>query len=335
LSDLRQEERQRQERANFTSAFSRRAWQPSEQPRTASRIVAVSVAVTLTAGVALGIGVMRSYNGKLAAEEKAKAAALTRSHTPFPNTPPSPSGGSSAGSKHSGDPRSPSGGNVPAPAPNSGIMTHKRSVSGASLPFGSHTKANLFVQFAQVRLVKQGDAQCRLTARHRVGVLDRATVAALACFQKANDSRFHGVTARTDGPGRLGRSTMAALLMAHFGTSTSVQGLAPGDRSNEVSWLKNALVWAGNSQLDDGDIAASAALTKVNIDYIAGGPRPAYAMDGSVQTALRIYQRDVGIPVTGRADSRTLAALHGVRVKSQRTAGVVTGHNLPAPAGRR
>jgi hypothetical protein len=214
-------------------------------------------------------------------------------------------------------------------------MINKRSVSGTSLPFGPRTKANLFVQFAQVRLSKQGDAQCRLTARHRAGVLDRATVAALACFQKANDGRFHSATARTDGPGRLGRSTMAALLMAHFGTSTSVQGLAPGDRSNEVSWLKNALLWAGNTQLDDGDIAASAALTKVNIDYIAGGPRPAYAMDESVQTALRIYQRDVGIPVTGRADSRTLAALHGVRVKSQRIAGAVTGHTLPSPAGRR
>jgi hypothetical protein len=353
LSELKQEDRERQERANFTSAFSRRVWQPSEQPRGASRIVAVSVAVTLTAGVALGFGVMRSYNGKLVAEEKAKAAALTRPetpsmttplpHTPFPHPPlphptlplisRSPSGG--AGPARLADPRPRIEKAAPAPGPASGLSAAAASHAGASLPFGPRTRPNLFVQFAQVRLATLGNAQCRLKTRYRPGVLDRATVTALTCFQRDNDRQFHGVTARTDGLGRLGRSTMTALLMAHFGTSTSVQGLAPGDRSNEVPWLKNALVWADGVELDNGDIAATGALTKVNIDYLTGAPRPTSAMDSNVQVSLKYYQDVVGLPATSRADSRTLAALHAGRVKSQKTAGVVTAHTLPSPTGRR
>jgi hypothetical protein len=359
LSDLRQEERQRQERANFTSAFSRRVWQPSEQPRGASRLVAVSVAVTLTAGVALGIGMMRSYDGKLAAEEKAKAAALTRRETPastplphtplphtsFPNSPlartsRSPSGGGGAGPAGLTDPRPRIGKAAPAPAPESGLSAAATSHAatsraGASLPFGPRTRANLFVQFAQVRLATQANAACKLRGHYSIGVLDKATVTALTCFQRDNDKRFHGVTARTDGLGRLGRSTMTALLMAHFGTSTSVKGLAPGDRSDEVPWLKNALVWADGVELDNGDIAATGALTKVNIDYLTGGPRPTSAMDSNVQVSLKYYQDVVGLPATSRADSRTLAALHAGRVKSQKTAGVVTAQTLPSPTGRR
>ncbi|MCW2904539.1 MAG: hypothetical protein JWO67_6804 [Streptosporangiaceae bacterium] len=336
---------------NFTSAFSRRVWQPSEQPRTASRIVAVSVAVTLTAGVALGIGMMRSYDSKLAAEEKAKAAALTRRetpsststplphppvpHPPVPRTSPSPSGGHDAGPAGLTDPRPRGHKADPAPAPESGLFAAATSHDGASLPFGPRTRANLFVQFAQVRLATQANAACKLRGHYSIGVLDKATVTALTCFQRDNDKRFHGVTARTDGLGRLGRSTMTALLMAHFGTSTSVQGLAPGDRSDEVPWLKNALVWADGVELDNGDIAATGALTKVNIDYLTGGPRPTSAMDSNVQVSLKYYQDVVGLPATSRADSRTLAALHAGRVKSQKTAGVVTAHTLPSPTGRR
>jgi hypothetical protein len=51
--------------------------------------------------------------------------------------------------------------------------------------------------------------------------------------------------------------------------------------------------------------------------------------------ALTIYQQDVGIAVTGRADSRTLAVLHGVRVKFPSAAGTVIAPNLPSPVGRR
>jgi hypothetical protein len=153
LSELKQEERQRQERANFTSAFNRRVWQPSEQPRAASRIVAVSVAVTLVAGVALGIGVMRSYSGKQAAEERGKAAALTRgerpsssstplAHAPLPHTSLPPSAGGSADPARPTDQRAPGANSVDAPAPNSGLSAGQRSGPGTSPGSGARIKAD-------------------------------------------------------------------------------------------------------------------------------------------------------------------------------------------------
>jgi hypothetical protein len=150
---LKQEERQRQERANFTSAFNRRVWQPSEQPRAASRIVAVSVAVTLVAGVALGIGMMRSYNGKLTAEEKGKAAALTRGerpsssstplahaplpHTSLPHTSLPPSAGGNGDPARPTDQRAPGANTVNAPAPKSGLSAGQRSGPGTSSGSGA------------------------------------------------------------------------------------------------------------------------------------------------------------------------------------------------------
>ncbi|MCW2904540.1 MAG: putative endo,3-beta-glucanase [Streptosporangiaceae bacterium] len=145
LSELKQEDRQRQERVNFADAFNRRVWQPDERPRAASRIVGVSVAVTLVAVGALGIGVMRSYNDKSAAEEKAKAAALRRreapsststppGHAPLPYTPLSPGGGGRGGAGPAllTDPRPQDGKGAPAPAPASGGQAGRTSGPGTA-----------------------------------------------------------------------------------------------------------------------------------------------------------------------------------------------------------
>jgi hypothetical protein len=93
MSEQNQNDQRRQERAKLVSAFSQRAWQPSEQPRP-GKILAGAVALVLVAGGALGLGAMNSYRHKKSAEDQARArqvALSTHGGPPSSIAAPSPS----------------------------------------------------------------------------------------------------------------------------------------------------------------------------------------------------------------------------------------------------
>ncbi|MBF9073144.1 peptidoglycan-binding protein [Streptacidiphilus fuscans] len=197
----------------------------------------------------------------------------------------------------------------------------KRAAPRGPLPFRAGDGPNLFVEFAQDRLMGDTD--------RTIGVMDPATVAAIAQFQQTDDRMYHGQTVRSDGLGNLGRATMTALLTAHFGSSAP--SLRPGDDNSDVVWLYNAVIWGSNADFSTSDVNKTAPLTQDNIEYLMRGPYPGQAFDGAVQGALRFYQRDVGIPVTGQADAATFAALHAGRVVAQSAPGTVSATNWPPP----
>ncbi|MCO5969096.1 carbohydrate-binding protein [Actinoallomurus soli] len=76
MSDLNENERRRQERADLVNAFTRTAWQPKSQPQVGSRVLAGGAALVLVAGAAFGIGAMVSYRHKQAASEHTRQLAL-------------------------------------------------------------------------------------------------------------------------------------------------------------------------------------------------------------------------------------------------------------------
>lgn len=82
MSEHNSPERQRQERAKLVNAFSRRAWQPSEQPQVGPRLLAAGIAVVVIAGAVFGIGALTTYDHKKA-EEHARSLAVTTGENPF------------------------------------------------------------------------------------------------------------------------------------------------------------------------------------------------------------------------------------------------------------
>ncbi|MEV5711017.1 RICIN domain-containing protein [Actinoallomurus sp. NPDC052274] len=82
MSEQNETERQRQERAKLVSAFNKRAWQPSEQPQLAPRVLAGGAALIVVAGTVFGIGALSSYSHKKAAEEHARQVALSTGQNP-------------------------------------------------------------------------------------------------------------------------------------------------------------------------------------------------------------------------------------------------------------
>ncbi|WP_320775661.1 peptidoglycan-binding protein [Streptomyces sp. CRN 30] len=210
-----------------------------------------------------------------------------------------------------------------------GQDTGEQGAAAGPLPFRAGDGPNLFVQFAQVRMAGANASDpCRLTAPVRSGVMDAATVAAVACFQKASDARYDGVTVASDGAGNLGRSTMTALLMAHFGTSTSSVG--PGADNPDVVWMNSVLLWADNVQYDGADIDALESWVTADIHYLrsADGRASATADDGFAQRVASC-QRALGLEATGEVDAALFAALHAGRVKDQDQPGQVTAENFP------
>ena len=118
----------------------------------------------------------------------------------------------------------------------------------------------------------RGGGRLQADRRATVGKLDAATQQALTCFQQSNDSTYGAFSAlvETDGAGNLGRSTMTALLAAHFGAVKTVT-LNANDASPEVPWVRNMLLWGTQAEIDDGDLASTVAYTKANIDYLQKG----------------------------------------------------------------
>ncbi|MEU8649463.1 peptidoglycan-binding protein [Streptomyces sp. NPDC048737] len=204
------------------------------------------------------------------------------------------------------------------------------------LPFRPGDGPNLFVQFAQVRMEKfRSEDPCRLTAPHTKGVMDAATVAALKCSQKKLDDVYDGVIVKTDGLGNLGRSTMTALVMAHF--STDVSGVQPGDDSPEIVWVNSALLWAGHDTYGDDVVAAQIQHLRANMQYLQSSQNRAHALaDDSLRTRVLLYQQAMGLPATGTIDGATFALLHGGKVRSQDSPGKITADPYPpAPAADR
>ncbi|MCO5999590.1 carbohydrate-binding protein [Actinoallomurus rhizosphaericola] len=76
MSDLKENERRRQERAELVNAFTRTAWQPSSRPQLGPRVLAGGAALIVVAGAAFGLGAMASYHHKQDASEHTRQLAL-------------------------------------------------------------------------------------------------------------------------------------------------------------------------------------------------------------------------------------------------------------------
>ncbi|WP_329233201.1 hypothetical protein OG488_26775 [Streptomyces sp. NBC_01460] len=174
------------------------------------------------------------------------------------------------------------------------------------LPITSEDKPNLFVQFAQVRLVV-GAGGCKLTAAHTVGKLDAATQKALKCFQQSNNSKYGAFSrlAETDGPGNLGRSTMTALLASHFVDAKTVP-LKADEASPEVPWVRNVLLWGTQAEFDDGDLDLAIHATKANLDYLRKHVQLKEKPSQGVFDRIKEYQRQFAAEQTGVLDETTL-----------------------------
>lgn len=200
------------------------------------------------------------------------------------------------------------------------------------LPITSADKPNLFVQFAQARLV-EGAGGCKLTAAHTVGKLDAATQQALTCFQQSNDSTYGAFSAlvETDGAGNLGRSTMTALLAAHFGAVKTVT-LNANDASPEVPWVRNMLLWGTQAEIDDGDLASTVAYTKANIDYLQKGIQLKEKPTPGLFDRIKEYQGLFLAERTGVLDEMTLNKTKLGWINGQDKPGTVVAKDwLPAP----
>ncbi|QKW29673.1 peptidoglycan-binding protein [Streptomyces seoulensis] len=281
------------------------------------------------------------------ATEKLAEAAATALPTAMPSIAVPPSGGASRGAggdaadgddggaglalpaggggddrakgDGSGGPKS--GGGVPA-------KTEKDAPRGP-LPFRPGDGPNLFVQFAQVRLSTfPQDSPCRLTEHHTVGMMDTATVEALKCWQRQVDGIYDGVMVKTDGLGNLGRSTMTALLMAHLGKNTA--GIQPGEDNPDVVWFNSVLLWATYDRITDDVVTVQSLFIRSNTQYLQGvKPRAHAPSNDALKDRIELYQRAMGLPVTGTADEATYRQLHGGRVVSQDQPGEVTADDYP------
>ncbi|MFE3604020.1 hypothetical protein [Streptomyces sp. NPDC059142] len=209
----------------------------------------------------------------------------------------------------------------------------EEEAAGGPLPITSDHKPNLFVQFAQVRLAK-GAAGCKLTGDYTVGKLDPTTEEALKCFQKASD-KAHGEFSRlekTDGLGNLGRTTMTALLSAHFAGKKSLP-LEEGKPDPEVPWVRNIMLWANNVEFDDGDLRTTVAMTRANIAYLRGGAPPLeQEPTKNLASWIKSYQSLFKTEQTGTVNELTLNQWKAGWVKTQDQPGTVTAEGwLPAP----
>lgn len=71
-------EKQRRQRADLVTAFSRRAWQPSERPQVGLRVLAGGAALVVVAGGVFAIGALTSYDHKSSVDKRARMAAMAR-----------------------------------------------------------------------------------------------------------------------------------------------------------------------------------------------------------------------------------------------------------------
>ncbi|WP_284581396.1 peptidoglycan-binding domain-containing protein [Streptomyces sp. 2P-4] len=188
---------------------------------------------------------------------------------------------------------------------------------GAAAPQGPPWRAgyqpDVVVHYAQRRLAALGSGNpCTLKGQWREGVIDAATEASLICYQQAvmADGKTTRALTATDKPlGTLGRATLASLWMQ----GVTAGRLTSGSRNFEVTQLDAALRWAGQATISDADLQADRAFARLGVDYFTSGGRNAAATpyDAKMRAKVEQYQRQVQLPVTGVADSRTINALLG------------------------
>jgi hypothetical protein len=218
-------------------------------------------------------------------------------------------GGGSAGAGSGGGGGGGGGGAAPPPAAG--------NQGGAAAPQGPPWRAgyqpDVVVHYAQRRLAALGSGNpCTLKGQWREGVIDAATEASLICYQRAvmaDDKTTRALTA-TDKPlGTLGRATLASLWMQ----GVTAGKLTSGSRNFEVTQLDAALRWASQATISDADLQADRAFAQLGVNYFTSGGRNAAATpyDAKMRAKVEEYQRQVQLPVTGVADSRTINALLG------------------------
>ncbi|WP_329035106.1 hypothetical protein OHT61_04080 [Streptomyces sp. NBC_00178] len=208
----------------------------------------------------------------------------------------------------------------------------EKKVERSPFPITSEDEPNLFVQFAQVRLV-EGAGGCKLTATHTEGKLDAATREALKCFQESNAASYGTFSAvvESDGLGNLGRSTMTALLASHFVAAKTVP-LNADEESPEVPWVRNMLLWGTQGEFDDDDLAVTVACTKANIDYLRDGVQLKEKPSQALFDRIKEYQGQFPDERTGVLDEQTLNKTKVGWVHAQHDPGTVVAKGwLPAP----
>ncbi|MFJ9030930.1 hypothetical protein ACIRQP_20840 [Streptomyces sp. NPDC102274] len=210
--------------------------------------------------------------------------------------------------------------------------TEEEKTERGPLPLTSEDPPNLFVQFAQVRLV-EGAGGCKLTSPHTVGKLDPATAEALKCFQQSHSSSYGDFSrlVENDGLGNLGRSTMTALLAAHFVDAKSVE-LKQDEPSPEVPWVRNIMLWGTQAEIDDGDLAITVECTKANIDYLRKHTQLKEKPTQGLTDRIKEYQSQFAAEQSGVMDELTLNKTKLGWIETQDTPGTVTAKDwLPAP----
>ncbi|WP_436738192.1 COG1470 family protein [Streptomyces sp. BBFR102] len=200
------------------------------------------------------------------------------------------------------------------------------------LPLTSQDEPNLFVEFAQVRL-EVGAGGCQLTEPHTTGKLDTATEEALKCFQQSNDTKYghFSTLVETDGLGNLGRSTMTALIAAHF-VDTKAVPLNLDEASPEVPWVRNMLLWSTQAEIDNGDLQVATDATRANIAYLRQQGQHAEKPTPGLISRIKEYQGILSEDRNGQIDELTLNKLKAGWIKAQDETGTVTAEDwLPAP----
>ncbi|QEU91821.1 peptidoglycan-binding domain-containing protein [Streptomyces kanamyceticus] len=200
----------------------------------------------------------------------------------------------------------------------------KRGSGGAAKvgpAWGRGYQKDVVVEYAQRRLEALGSKnKCQLTGDWSPGVIDANTQASLICYQRAvissGESTGHNTAQifATDDEGTLGRATL---------TSLWAQGIRADDvRAGADNWqvmqLQAAFWWASQAGISDADLDRDRAYAQYGVSYFENGrkaPKTARYDSGTAQH-IKDYQKAVGLPASGVADSATLQAMVGGSVKN-------------------
>ncbi|MER0446799.1 peptidoglycan-binding domain-containing protein [Streptomyces sp. Edi4] len=202
---------------------------------------------------------------------------------------------------------------VPPPAPKPAPKAAPNAPVGPVWDVGY--KPDDIVTFAQYRLATLKN-ECALKPGWTAAVIDKATQASLACYQKhvmADQKTSRMLTATDKKYGTLGRATL---------TSMWAQGLRPedvksGTNSYKVRMLAASLWWAKESKISNADLDRDRTFALQGIAYFQApdkGGEPMKA-DAGLTSAIKEYQQAVGLKPTGVADSTTLNWLIGGAVE--------------------
>ncbi|MCX5388271.1 peptidoglycan-binding domain-containing protein [Streptomyces sp. NBC_00083] len=306
---------------DLNGTYEQRAVVPRWMLVVGSAAVAASVAfVMLWLGfqpkVTTATGEMQSGSGAQAVPQGAEAPLPPAPSSAPPAVPPgapAPAGDGSGGGAGGGDASQVGGGPpVPPPAPKTAPKAAADAPVGPVWDMGY--KPDAIVTYAQYRLATLGN-ECALKAGWTAAVIDQATQTSLACYQRhvmADQKSSRQLTLTDKKYGTLGRATL---------TSMWAQGIRPEDVTSgannfKVRMLAASLWWANQSSISDVDLDRDRGYANQGIAYFKdpGKGEPMKA-DGGLTSAVKEYQRNVGLKVTGVADSKTLNWLVGGAVK--------------------